>query len=184
MTPHESVPWYFPGDVPFSDVALPLLLVAGLVCLFFSAVYIVWLRRRRVSGKKPGGWVLMVLAGGLCFLLNAVTIPPLFHCMAVLGHRHVGEWGRLRQRLLYHRDVVTRHTRSLGLKPSDSLSPRQFEDLRRALTDLPEEFTFTDLAKPVRIRLAMTCDPYLYVDFGEGANAAFDPITMICLYSD
>ncbi|CAM4312879.1 hypothetical protein [Corallococcus exiguus] len=48
----------------------------------------------------------------------------------------------------------------------------------------PSSFRFETEPAPVKIHLRQTAPPYLVVDFGCGQNAAFDPVTMYCSYSD
>ena len=70
------------------------------------------------------------------------------------------------------------------------------EALRAAGLDIKEFRRFHDRFLPqpvsvalpgygtVHLRMAHGVYPYVGVDFGGGANAFFDPRTMICTYSD
>jgi hypothetical protein len=37
---------------------------------------------------------------------------------------------------------------------------------------------------PVQLRMAHGIPPYVGIDFGDGGHALFDPVTMLCTYSD
>jgi len=60
----------------------------------------------------------------------------------------------------------------------------QLPAIEARLLDPPPTFQFAALQEPVKLRIMQTTPPYVGVDFGNGANAVFDPHTMICIYSD
>lgn len=168
MGPYDSLR-YFPGDPPVFEtlgtfallglVALALFALAGLLLTSWPL-----LRRFRRSFSR------LTIVLGLCvFAVLAISFLGILR-------RQFGEWARLKALLIEYSEKVERAHEKRG---SLSLAAIEME----FLTPAPE-FKFKELRNPVRLRIMQTTPPYVGVDFGEGANAVFDPKTMICLYSD
>lgn len=125
-------------------------------------------RLKSVRGKR----VVSRLIVASCLGLLAVFMVSTFGIL----RRHFGEWAQLRALLIEYSEKVERAHEERG---SGSLAAIEMDILASA-----PEFKFRELRDPVRLRIMQTTPPYVGVDFGEGANAVFDPKTMICLYSD
>ncbi|MBY0273930.1 hypothetical protein K2Z84_01220 [Candidatus Binatia bacterium] len=160
MGARESV-FSFPGDPPLPDILFELSTIVLVVLIVASALTAV------VRSSTWRVWLRRALL--------ALAILPLVGLLAggcVIANRHFGEWRQLRRQLRLSHDFA-----------------RAAADEGRSVlaADLPPqlaEFRFSGLQKPVRIRIMSGREPYVGVDFGEGANAMFDPVTMLCTYSD
>ncbi|WP_375743914.1 hypothetical protein NR800_01605 [Corallococcus interemptor] len=110
-------------------------------------------------------------------LLSLLAMSP---ALAKVAGRHWGEWGHLKAVL---RDYAPR-VRAFSSRADGALSEEEYARAKAWLLAQPVTFRFETEPEPVRIRLMRTVPPYLGVDFGQGQNAVFDPVTMLCVYSD
>lgn len=110
------------------------------------------------------------------FLMTPLALVFLTAALGI-GRRHFGEWADLKKLIRQYSDVVAAEIE----KGED---PRQVAALQVKLLTPTPTFKFTSLREPVRLEVMQTEPPYVGVDFGNGANAVFDPRTMICKYSD
>lgn len=169
MDPRDSI-WYFPGDPPvFEMLAMLSLFVLGGLAVGGVMVFLMTHsgRARRFRRK-------------LLILFSALMIPFAIVFMgAVLGisRRHFGEWADLKAMIQEHSDIV-------AAEIERGEDPRQVAFLQMKLLSPAPTFKFSSLREPVRLEIMRTEPPYVGVDFGHGANAVFDPQTMICTYSD
>jgi len=161
---------YFPGDPPaFETVAtFSLLLAAALVMLgalfFLLTIHKTWRRFRRPSLR-----LISALMGLLAIPLGFATLG--------IGRRHFGEWAELKASIRHYSELV-------AMEVARSGSADQLPAVQARFFDPPPTFKFSALREPVKFRIMQTTPPYVGVDFGNGANAVFDPRTMICVYSD
>jgi hypothetical protein len=98
---------------------------------------------------------------------------------AILG-RHFGEWGALKRE-------IARHAARVSAAAPDArrlLTHQEFLELRARLMTPPATFRSAAFMEPLRIRMMEGGYPYVGVDYGTGRNAVFDPLTMVCTYSD
>lgn len=161
MQARDSV-FYFPGDPPLLDIIFELSVILLVALIIATAL------TRIIRSSSWTGWLLR---RGLLL----VAIVPLVGVLAggcVIANRHFGEWRQLSSQLRLSRDLA-----------------RAAADEGRSLlaVELPpqlSEFRFSSLRDPVRIRIMREQEPYVGVDFGGGANAVFDPVTRLCIYSD
>lgn len=162
--------WYFPGDPPVFETLATIALLAGAVLvvlggLIFVATYPKALRRFRRSSLRWISWSLAVLA-----------IPLAFATFGI-GRRHVGEWAELKALISHYSGLVAAEVERGG-------GTTQLPALEMRLLNPPPTFQFEGYPGPVQIRIMQTTPPYVGVDFGNGANAVFDPRTMVCIYAD
>jgi hypothetical protein len=163
-------PHPFPGDPPvdmLAEVALLgwLLLLVGHGCFFVArreSDQIVWFWR----------WVMLPLT-----LVSFLVLLPVF---GQIAGRHWGEWGRLKATLQANEARI----RAFSSRDDEVLSEEEYARAKAWLLAQPVTFQFKTESEPVRIHMRRTVPPYLGVDFGQGQNAVFDPVTMICIYSD
>ncbi len=169
MGPRDSI-WYFPGDPPvFETLATLAVLVLGGLVIACSVVFLMTLpsKARRFRRK-------------LLSLLFVFMIPcAILFAGAALGisSRHFGEWADLKALIRQYSDRVVAEIEKGG-------DPRQVAALQLKLLSPAPAFKFKALKEPVYLKIMQTEPPYVGVDFGDGANAVFDPKTMICIYSD
>ncbi len=161
MHARESV-FYFPGDPPALDIIFELSVILLVALIIASAL-------TRII--RSSTWTQWLLRRGLLL----VAVVPLVGVLAggcVIANRHFGEWRQLSSQLRLSRD----------------LAQAAADEGRSVLAvELPpqlSEFRFSGLRDPVRIRIMSAREPYVGVDFGGGANAMFDLVTMRCVYSD
>ncbi|RKI74518.1 hypothetical protein D7X55_02230 [Corallococcus sp. AB049A] len=144
------------------------------------------------------GWLFLLVGYGCFFAARKVSdrivqlwrwvMPPLtvlsFLAMSpALVHvagRHWGEWGHLKA-MLQASEV---RLRAFSTQADGVLSEEEYARAKAWWLEQPATFRFETEPEPVRIHLRRTEPPYLVVDFGDGQNAAFDPVTMRCIYSD
>jgi hypothetical protein len=74
--------------------------------------------------------------------------------------------------------------RAQATEPDGRLTMSQYNDIQEKLFTPSPTFQFEGTRQPVRLRMMQTVPPYVGVDSGSGANAVFDPTTMVCIYSD
>ncbi|RKH24687.1 hypothetical protein D7Y15_29320 [Corallococcus sp. AB030] len=163
-------PHPFPGDPPvdmLAEVALFgwLLLLVGHGCFFVA-------RREADQIVQFWRWVMLPLT-----LVSFLVLLPVF---GQIAGRHWGEWGRLKALLQDNEARV----RAFSSRADGVLSEEEYARAKAWWLDQPATFRFETEPEPVRIHLRRTNPPYLVVDFGEGQNAVFDPVTMHCIYSD
>ncbi|WP_147446606.1 hypothetical protein [Corallococcus sp. CA047B] len=112
--------------------------------------------------------------------LTVLSLLALSPTVAQVGGRHFGEWRRLKSLL---RENEARVQQMIG-RTEGSLSEEESALVRAWFLEHPVSLRFESEPEPVRIRLMHSTPPYVGVDFGRGRNAVFDPVTMLCLYSD
>jgi MFS family permease len=169
MDPRDSI-WYFPGDPPVFEMLamLSLLVLGGLAVVGGAVLLMTFPRRMRRLRRK------------LLILVSALMTPfAVLFLGTALGicSRNFGEWADLKALIRQYSDLVAAEIE----KGED---PRQMAFLELKLLSPTPAFKFRSLKEPVRLKIMQTHPPYVGVDFGNGANAVFDPQTMICSYSD
>ena len=163
-------PHPFPGDPPVDMVAEVslfgwLLLLVGHGCFFVA-------RRESDQIVQFWRWGMIPLT-----LLSFLLLAPVF---AQIAGRHWGEWGELKAVLQDNEARV----RPFSSRADGALSEEEFARAKAWLKEQSVTFRFESEPEPVRIHMRRTVPPYLGVDFGKGQNAVFDPVTMLCIYSD
>ncbi|NNB86332.1 hypothetical protein [Corallococcus exiguus] len=161
----------FPGDPAVADLLVEVALCGWLFLLVGYGFFFV---ARKESDRivRLWRWVLPPLT-----LLSFLAMSP---ALAEVAGRHWGEWGRLKTMLQDNEPRV----RAFSSRADGVLSNEEYERAKVWLQEQHVAFRFKTEPEPVRIRLMMTVPPYLGVDFGQGQNAVFDPVTMLCIYSD
>jgi hypothetical protein len=162
---------YFPGDAPGAEVlgmlgALVMVptVVIAVSCFFFMSRYP---RLRQIT-------------------MFALSVPALAGTLGLglfvteVGSRHFGEWAQLKALIADYAAQVAQRARS----EDGQLSSAEYDAIQNELLTPAPTFLFRGTRAPVRLRMMMTLWPYVGVDFGEGANAVFNPMTMVCIYSD
>ncbi|RKH00823.1 hypothetical protein D7X32_22295 [Corallococcus carmarthensis] len=161
-------PHPFPGDPPVDllvGVAVFgwVLLLVGHGCFFVA-------RRESDQIVQFWRWVMLPLT-----LASFLVLSPAF---AQIAGRHWGEWGHLKDLLQDNEARV----RAFSSRADGALSEEEFA--RAKAWFQPVTFHFKTEPEPVKIHLRRWNPPYLGIDFGQGQNAVFDPVTMLCIYSD
>lgn len=169
MGPRDSI-WYFPGDPPvFETIATFAIVVLGGLVLVWGIVFLLTLpgRLRRYRRKLSISVLLLMVPVVVSLLIVALGI----------SRRSFGEWAELKR-------LIQVYSQRVASAVEAGEDPRQLAALEMKLLSPTPTFKFKALREPVRLRLMKTIPPYVGVDFGEGANAVFDPVTMICTYAD
>ncbi len=165
---------YFPGDPPTVDLFFMLALVGWpLIAFTLGAAFV--LDRRGAPARtffRRGRRIAGVLVGLSFLALSPVTVR--------IAGRHFGEWGELKALLRESEASVLAHVQPRG----ETLTPEEVERARHWMLSNSVYFQFKELPRPVQIRVMSNGPPYVGVDFGNGQRALFDPMTMICKYSD
>lgn len=160
---------HFPGDPPAIDMLLDL--GVALVIVASPLVPLLVFLTKRVHMSRIAGLALLLplLIGSTSAILGVAGIVP----------RHFGEWGGLKAALATYGNQVAQ----LSSSRDGHLTPEEFERAEH-LFSTPVTYRFSDLDRSVTLRPMRTVPPFVGVDFGGGANAVFDPVTMRCVYSD
>jgi hypothetical protein len=167
--------WYFPGDPPVFDLLLAAALIVLLAAALTLALCGYWRKKRR---QHESG--LVAVATGLGWGLVAFGVLLFLPAAVVIGHRHVGQWANVRELLLHYNAEV-----ASNLGGRRDIPMQDYAQLDRKLFGgEPVTYSFRGLARPVRLRLMSAAPPYVGLDFGGGANAILEPVTMLCIYSD
>jgi hypothetical protein len=160
--------WWFPGDPPMLDLALPP------AALGFLGGAFVWWRLTAVR-RNEGARLLLVLSAAV----TASAAVALAGCAAGIGFRQSAAWSDLRHAIRQAGDAVAADASN----PTAVLDRAEFEALRQKHVPRPIEITLRGFG-PVQLRMAHGVYPYVGVDFGEGRHAFFEPRSMACTYSD
>ncbi|RKH49734.1 hypothetical protein D7Y23_15790 [Corallococcus sp. AB050B] len=142
-----------------------LLLLVGHGCFFVA-------RKESDQIVQFWRWVMLPLS-----LLSFLLLVPVF---VQIAGRHWGEWAHLKALLQDNEARV----RAFSSRADGALSEEEYARAKAWLEQQSATFRFTSEPEPVRIHMRRTVPPYLGVDFGQGQNAVFEPVTMFCIYSD
>jgi hypothetical protein len=159
----NPTPWNFPGDPPLFELLIWSGGVLALVCLPLWSLCRKFLPRL-APVPKCGSIVSLAMIA-----------------VAILGilERHDGRWAAVRNGIRTYGDRI-------GAAAGDrrkTLSDEEYEHLKRTIMPNPVPVSLPGYGT-VNLRMAHGNYPYVGADFGNGANAFFDPSTMICTYSD
>lgn len=161
---------YFPGDPPvFETVATVTLLLIGALAIFGALAFLGTISNVSWRFRRP---MLRIALGLTCLL-----VIPLVISIVGISRRHFGEWAQLKALIRHYSEIVGHEVERNG-------NPSRLRAIEAQLLTPPPTFQFAALQEPVRLRIMQTTPPYVGVDFGGGANAVFDPLTMICVYAD
>ncbi|NOK22487.1 hypothetical protein [Corallococcus carmarthensis] len=161
----------FPGDPPLADLALEGA-VAG--WLFVLIGYFVFLCVRSGGDRIVQLWRRVVpWAVGWSVLL---MLPVLVR----VGERQFGDWRQLGNVLRASEAEI----RAFVRPRQEMLSDEELALGRAWFQTHPVYFKFKSEELTVRIGLVSAMPPYVGVDFGGGRRAVFEPLTMVCVYSD
>ncbi|RKG58179.1 hypothetical protein D7X30_17060 [Corallococcus sp. AB011P] len=161
----------FPGDPPAADLLAEVALCGW---LFILVGYCFFFLARRESDRIVRLWRRVLPP------LTLLSLLAMSSSLSQVAGRHWGEWGRLKAMLQDNEPRV----RAFSSRADGVLSEEEYARAKAWLLEQPVTFQFKTEPDPVRIRLMMPIPPYVGVDFGQGQNAVFDPVTMHCLYSD
>jgi hypothetical protein len=161
--------WWFPGDPPMLDLALPPAALG-----FLGAAFVWW--RLTVLRRTDGAPRLLLVLSAAVTASAAVALAA---CAAGIGFRQSTAWSDLRHAIRQAGDAVAADVSD----PSAVLGRAEFEALRQKHVPRPIEITLRGFGS-VRLRMAHAIYPYVGVDFGEGRHAFFEPRSMTCTYSD
>ncbi|NNB86325.1 hypothetical protein HI113_13480 [Corallococcus exiguus] len=161
----------FPGDPPAADMLTEIALSGW---LFILVGYVPFFVARKESDRILRLWRRVIPP------LILLSFLAMSSALAQVGRRHWGEWGLLKAMLQDNEARVRR----FSSRADGALSEEEFAQAKAWLLTQPATFHFDAESEPVRIHMRRTVPPYLGVDFGQGQNAVFDPVTMICIYSD
>jgi hypothetical protein len=164
-----SEAWWFPGDAPPLDLALWPASI-GLACSTF-----VWWRLGTL-GKSEAMPRLPMLAAVFVTVGAAVAFLA---CSVGIGFRHTAPWANVRRSIRQVGDAIAKDARDRSAR----LDREEFAALRQKHVPKPIAVDLRGFGG-VHLRMAHTIYPYVGVDFGAGRHAFFEPITMICTYSD
>jgi hypothetical protein len=161
-------PWNFPGDPPIFDL---LIVPAALSSVLALTLWLVLRRSTKTTATR-------FLASGIlaAAIFSAATCGA---CAAGILERHDARWTAVRRGIREYGDAIAA---AAGDK-HHVLTPDEFERLHERFMPKPIAVDLPGFGT-VHLRMAHGVYPYVGVDFGNGANALFDPRTMICTYSD
>lgn len=164
---------YFPGDPPLYELGV-WMSCAGILCVLFLLLMTYALGKIRLLRRAS------VFFKGLLLLPLSLLILLLLGSCAGIASRHFGEWAELK-RMLQHYSEQIEHSVD---NPSDPLTTAEMVELEKKFLAPAPSFKFKRLKDPVYLRMVKAVPPYVGLDFGKGANAVLDPLTMICTYAD
>ena len=162
----NPTPWNFPGDPPLFDL---LISAAGIATMVNLPLAVIVGRR----GQRRG---LVLSIPRLC---SAVAVVMLIGSAAGILERHDARWRAVRNGI---REYGDRIAAAAGDK-NRVLTEEEFRRFHERFLPQPLPVALPGLGT-VHLRMAHGVYPYIGVDFDGGANALFDPRTMICTYSD
>jgi hypothetical protein len=166
----NPTPWNFPGDPPLFEY-----LLAGAVANLVL-VAVLWAVLR---------WTPVVVAdssSGLPRLVRQVLIywvVIVLMCVAGILERQDPRWREVRV-------AIRQFGNAIAADAGDRhrvLTREEFLALREKHVPTPVPLSLPGRGT-VYLRMAHTGYPYVGSDFGDGGNAFFDPLTMLCTYSD
>jgi len=163
----NPTPWNFPGDPPLFE---RLIHAAGIAAVMNLPT---WLFVSRLATRPLG------LFGSLPRLCSILSIAMFAGSAGGILERHDARWVPIRNGIWQYGD-------SIAAAAGDKhrvLSHEEFERFKNEFMPTPVSVRLPGHGT-VRLRMAHGVYPYVGVDFGGGANALFDPRTMICTYSD
>jgi|KBSMisStandDraft_5_1062788.scaffolds.fasta_scaffold73669_3 hypothetical protein len=163
----HPTPWNFPGDPPLFDL---LIYAAGIAVLVNAPL---WLLARWLW-TGPDGLVRSVPRA--CAM---VSLAMFLTSAAGILERHDARWAAIRGAIRQYGDEIAT---AAGDKDR-VLSHEEFEQFKRRFLPTPVPVRLPGYGT-VTLRMASGVYPYVGVDFGGGANALFDPASMMCTYSD
>ena len=163
---------YFPGDPPFLDIALPYSALCVLLALGSTLLTLTSLRR----ASWPVSHFIRIAAR----LTLASAAVAVLCCVGGIAYRFSPAWAAVRNGLRSYSATILAAS---GGDPHRVLTREDFDRLKQRFLNQPVEVPLVGYG-PVRLRMAHGAYPYVGVDFGSGANASFDPLTMYCTYSD
>jgi hypothetical protein len=108
----------------------------------------------------------------LAMILFVISAAPILE-------RHDARWREVRNGIRQYGDAIAAAAGSQGRL----LTEEEFHRLHDQFMPEPIPVTLRGYGI-VRLRMAHRVYPYVGVDFGGGANAIFEPRTMLCTYSD
>jgi len=162
----NPTPWNFPGDPPLCDL---LIYAAGIATMINLPLAVIVGR----LGRRTG---LVLSIPRLC---SAVALVMLIGSAAGILERHDARWRAVRNGI---REYGDRIAAAAGDK-NHVLTEEEFRRFHDRFLPQPLPVALPGYGT-VHLRMAHGVYPYVGVDFGGGANALFDPRTMICTYSD
>jgi len=160
----NPTPWNFPGDPPLFD-----LLIYGAA---FSAIVNIPLAL--IVSRLGQGRVLSIPR-----LCSIAAVMMLIGSAAGILERHSPRWRPVRDGIRHYGDLIDA---AAGNK-RHVLTNEEFDRFHERFMPQPIAVMLPGYGT-VHLRMAAGVYPYVSVDFGGGANALFDPQTMICVYSD
>jgi hypothetical protein len=165
----NPTPWNFPGDPPLFEY-----LLAG-AAANLVLVAVLW----AVLRWTP---VLVAVSGSLPRLVRRVLIywaVIVLICVAGILERQDPRWRQVRM-------AIRQFGNAIAADAGDRyrvLSREEFLALREKHVPTPVPLSLPGRGT-VYLRMAHTVYPYVGIDFGSGGNAFFEPLTMLCTYSD
>lgn len=163
----HPTPWNFPGDPPLFDL---LIYATGIALVVNVPVWLLarrlWLGRARFVSRLSRSCSIVSL---VMFLAAAAGILE----------RHTFRWAEIRSGIREFGDEIATAAGDRGRV----LTQAEFAELKRRFVPTPVPVRLPGYGT-VTLRMAHGVYPYVGVDFGGGANALFDPSTMMCTYSD
>jgi hypothetical protein len=162
----NPTPWNFPGDPPLFDL---LIYGAGIATMVNLPLAVIVGR----FGQRSG---LVLSIPRLCSVLAVIMF---IGSAAGILERQDARWRAVRNGIREYGDLIAA---AAGDK-NRVLTEEEFRRFRERFLPQPLPVTLPGYGT-VHLRMAHGVYPYVGVDFGGGANALFDPRTMICTYSD
>lgn len=163
----NPTPWNFPGDPPLFDLLIYGAGVAALVNVPLALIV------NRLRGHSRG----LILS--IPRLSSAAALIMLFASAGGILERHDARWAAVRDGIRQYGDAIAK---AAGSKDR-VLTEQEFRRFHDQFMPQPVPVILRGYGT-VHLRMAHGVYPYIGVDFGGGANALFDPRTMICTYSD
>jgi len=162
----NPTPWNFPGDPPLFDLLVVAAAIAAAVNLPLAIVVNRFGPRRGLVLSLPR------TCATLAMILFVISAAPILE-------RHDARWREVRNGIRQYGDAIAAAAGSQGRL----LTEEEFHRLHDQFMPEPIPVTLRGYGI-VRLRMAHRVYPYVGVDFGGGANAIFEPRTMLCTYSD
>jgi len=162
----NATPWNFPGDPPLFDLLLVAVAIAAAVNLPLAVI---------VDRLRPRRSLVLSLPRTCATVAMIVFVI----CAAPILERHDARWRAVRYGIRQYGDAIAA---AAGNKDR-VLTEEEFHRFHDQFMPQPIPVTLPGYGT-VHLRMAHGVYPYVGVDFGGGANALFEPRTMLCTYSD
>lgn len=158
--------WYFPGDPPYADLAI----VPAALGIAISSII------RLVTRRQRTGATIFLRLNRLVLGTASLAVAL---CTLCIAFRFTPVWADVRHGIRTYGDEIA----NVVGDRNQVLTEAEFVTLKRQFIPAPVPVELRGYGT-VYLRMAHGIYPYVGVDFSDASHALFDPVTMLCMYSD